>query len=210
MEDNPEQQPKFRRNPNEKIKRIKDVFVRLVETNGYDNVTTNHIAKEAGLSIGTVYKYFKGGKSEILKAVFDEEIDSFMDEEDFPKFLQMIAKIDPEGIRQFVTKYYEGHKEYYVYHMAYDHAIATDKELFKTFQNEIKYTIRDVIPYAKKLPELANVDDEVIFQTIFIATNTVESLVHQQLFYAPFFDEDEEFIDYLAKLFEFILRTYLR
>ena len=57
MSDNPE--PKFHRDKEGKIKLIIETFVRLINQKSYTNVSTNLVAKEAGLSIGTVYNYFK-------------------------------------------------------------------------------------------------------------------------------------------------------
>ncbi|MHA1463373.1 MAG: TetR/AcrR family transcriptional regulator, partial [Candidatus Heimdallarchaeota archaeon] len=67
MSDNPE--PKFHRDKEGKIKLIIETFVRLINQKSYTNVSTNLVAKEAGLSIGTVYNYFKS-KEDILQAAF--------------------------------------------------------------------------------------------------------------------------------------------
>lgn len=40
----------------------------LLEADGVDKLTTNHIAERAGVSIGTLYQYF-GGKQDILAAI---------------------------------------------------------------------------------------------------------------------------------------------
>lgn len=41
----------------------------LIETKGYENVTIRDIAEAAGVSIGLIYKYFPGGKFDILKEI---------------------------------------------------------------------------------------------------------------------------------------------
>jgi AcrR family transcriptional regulator len=50
------------------IDAILDATFQLLEADGVDKLTTNHIAERAGVSIGTLYQYF-GGKQDILAAV---------------------------------------------------------------------------------------------------------------------------------------------
>jgi len=64
-------QKKFTRNPQEKIDLIYKTFFHLILENGYQNVSTNHIAKAAGISVGTVYLYFPGGKKDIINGYFE-------------------------------------------------------------------------------------------------------------------------------------------
>ena len=47
---------------------ILDATFQLLEAQGADRLTTNHIAERAGVSIGTLYQYF-GGKQDILAAI---------------------------------------------------------------------------------------------------------------------------------------------
>ena len=47
--------------------------LRLFATNGYESTSIRMIAKEANISVGLMYNYFKeGGKNELLKAIFLE------------------------------------------------------------------------------------------------------------------------------------------
>lgn len=48
---------------------IMDVTKRMIEDHGYQQTTTNKIAQSAGISIGLVYKYFPGGKIDILREI---------------------------------------------------------------------------------------------------------------------------------------------
>jgi AcrR family transcriptional regulator len=50
------------------VEAIFDATFQLLEAGGLENLTTNHIAQRAGVSIGTLYQYF-AGKSEILAAM---------------------------------------------------------------------------------------------------------------------------------------------
>jgi len=50
------------------VEAIFDATFQLLEAGGLEDLTTNHIARRAGVSIGTLYQYF-GGKQEILAAM---------------------------------------------------------------------------------------------------------------------------------------------
>lgn len=50
------------------IDAILDATFQLLEADGAEKLTTNHIAERAGVSIGTLYQYF-GGKQDILAAI---------------------------------------------------------------------------------------------------------------------------------------------
>jgi AcrR family transcriptional regulator len=54
------------RNKEAKTGAIIDATLKLVGTMGYDRVTIRDIAGEAGVSIGLIYKYFPGGKFDII------------------------------------------------------------------------------------------------------------------------------------------------
>ena len=47
----------------------------LIETRGYEKVTIRDIAETTGVSIGLIYKYFPGGKFDILKGISHRYID---------------------------------------------------------------------------------------------------------------------------------------
>ena len=66
---------KFSRNKQAKIEKIYDAFFRLVSERGYGKTSTNHVAEEAGVSIGTVYRYFPDGKDDILLNYFENAKD---------------------------------------------------------------------------------------------------------------------------------------
>jgi len=51
-----------------KIEAILDAAFQLLEADGVERLTTNHVAERAGVSIGTLYQYF-GGKQDVLAAL---------------------------------------------------------------------------------------------------------------------------------------------
>lgn len=72
----------------------------LIETRGYDKVTIRDIAETAGVSIGLIYKYFPGGKFDILKGLSYRYIDELflinqpetVDFNNFPVYVKEVLK----------------------------------------------------------------------------------------------------------------------
>lgn len=57
---------------------ILEATLQLLETHGADQLTTNHIAQRAGVSIGTIYQYFRNKKA-ILAALAERRADTVRD-----------------------------------------------------------------------------------------------------------------------------------
>jgi AcrR family transcriptional regulator len=62
-------QKNVKRDKKAKIAYIQEATCMLIATKGYENVTIRDIAEAAGVSIGLIYKYFPGGKFDILKEI---------------------------------------------------------------------------------------------------------------------------------------------
>jgi AcrR family transcriptional regulator len=55
-----------------------EATARILLKSGYDNASTNKIAQEAGVSIGSLYQYFPG-KEALVAAVIDQHMEEMMD-----------------------------------------------------------------------------------------------------------------------------------
>ena len=201
-----EAEPKFRRDKEGKIKLIVETFLRLIETKGYANVSTNLVAKEAGISIGTLYNYFEN-KAEILRKGFETNVENFID---FSVMMKILVDRDYKSIKYFVSKFLKSHQDHYQLNNAYDQAIAANAEIFQSFQENTKEYIKKFTKIAKEnSPTLKKVPENSILKAIMISTNLLDSMVHQHLFRNPIFDTDEELIEYLVKFFQFTLDLYI-
>jgi AcrR family transcriptional regulator len=68
----PRKRPAQRRST-ETVERILDVAARLFDERGYRGTTTNHVAAEAGISIGSLYQYFPN-KDALLVALAERHL----------------------------------------------------------------------------------------------------------------------------------------
>ncbi len=85
------------RDKDAKIGSITEATIRLIETKGYEKVTIRDISDSAGVSVGLIYKYFPGGKFDILvKGLGLQTIESLLsmnqpeniDYNDFPGYMR--------------------------------------------------------------------------------------------------------------------------
>jgi hypothetical protein len=89
-----------KRNKEAKIISIQDATCMLFETRGYEKLTIRDIAEAADVSIGLIYKYFPGGKFDILKGIgyrCTEELlmskqPEIVDFNDFPGYIRDVIK----------------------------------------------------------------------------------------------------------------------
>jgi AcrR family transcriptional regulator len=93
----PEDKKAIIRDKDAKIEAIMDATQKLISSMGYEKVTIRDIAEKADVSVGLIYKYFPGGKFEILtKGLADKNMDLILNInhvetvnfEDFPGFIR--------------------------------------------------------------------------------------------------------------------------
>jgi len=92
--------PSIKRDKEAKIISIQDATRMLIETRGYEKVTIRDIAEAAGVSIGLIYKYFPGGKFDILKGIGYRYTDELLmtkqpenvDFNNFPDYIRDVIK----------------------------------------------------------------------------------------------------------------------
>ncbi|HIH75002.1 MAG TPA: TetR/AcrR family transcriptional regulator [Methanosarcina sp.] len=93
-----EDQKGVKRDKKAKISSIQDATCKLIETKGYENVTIRDIAEAGGVSIGLIYKYFPGGKFDILKEISYQYTDELLmtknpenvNFDDFPDYIRNV------------------------------------------------------------------------------------------------------------------------
>jgi AcrR family transcriptional regulator len=198
--------PKFHRNKEGKIKRIVESFLRLLNQYDYNDISTNKIAEEAGVSIGTLYNYFDN-KEDILQHIFDGITEDFVDMGDIMK---IIKERDYDTIQKFIGNYLRNHREYYILNKAHDQAMGASQEIFNSFQDNIKGYIESFMKTAKTMGiNLGTTPKEEFTKAFLVGLNIIDTQVHIHLFRKPIFNDDNELIDYLTKMFIFTLDMYL-
>jgi AcrR family transcriptional regulator len=165
------------------VEAILDAVVRILKREGFDAITTNHIADVAGVSIGSLYQYFPD-KSAIFVALHGRHI------EEIDRVIQRTLVEHPsspleELLRAMVDAMIAAH--------------VRDPELFKLLATEVPHRADGTRDFAVRLHgafrlAIASRTDELphgmrkgrsLDKLAFVVTHMVESLVHGALFRRP-------------------------
>ena len=112
--------------------KIINTTVQMIQNKGYNKISTNHIAKKANVSIGTLYYHFKNGKPDIVKELLIRGYTEFLDE---TKLENVNQDNFPQFLKNFLERYIAQHQENKSLIIAIEMALLTNKNLFADFEN---------------------------------------------------------------------------
>lgn len=198
---------KFTRNKQEKINLIYDTFFKLILKQGYHKTSTNHVAKSAKISIGTIYKYFPGGKEDIIRKYFKESMETFFDTHDLS---QTTDENIGDFLNQFVLDLFKNHMENKGYNLAFRSTIQSDKILHDTHKEKVTNFFKDYVQKLRKINKHFEQFSEKSLVDVFVFMyNLVNAVIYHHLTVMELFDTDDKFIEYLVNLVVFSLKYYL-
>ena len=199
---------KFSRNKQEKINRIYDTFFKLILKQGYHKTSTNHVAKSAKISIGTIYKYFPKGKEDIIRKYFEESMETFLDS-------QNLSNMNEENIRDFLNHFvldlFKNHEENKGYNLAFRSAIQSDKILHDAHKEKIFNIFKDKVQKLRKTNvNFKQLPEESLIEVFIFIYNLVNAILYHHLSVMELFDTDDKLVEYLSNLVVFSLKYYLK
>ena len=196
-------QKSFTRNKEEKIRLIFETFADLVNRNGYDSLSTRHIAKAAGISVGTIYHYFPGGKHTIASRYIDFVTDELYD----PNIFEKIGEKDlREFFEELIRKYVIAHHKHIEIHKAIDQAILADPNVYRRNLEATKLNISRVVTELRDTGLYNSIPEPIVLNSFILLFNVLEGLIHRHFFIYPLFETEEELIAFLVKLLECITK----
>lgn len=158
---------------------VLDAVVRVLKREGFSAVTTNRIAEVAGVSIGSVYQYFRD-KRAIFVALHQRHIDQ-IDRMVETKLIEHATSSLDDVMRAMIEGMIDAH--------------ITDPELYELLATEVPHRADGTRDFAVRLHgafrlalssrahELKKGRD--LDTMVFIVANMVESLSHAALFRRP-------------------------
>ena len=166
-------EPKQKRAIKKKEAIIKAGF-NLICKNGYYNTNTKEIAKEAGVSTGIIYQYFKD-KHDILM----EALTLYGDKIFFPIINSKEIIINNNNIdsviKEMINYYIENHKISKIAHEELMSMVHSDKEIAKFYYNrELEMT--NII---KNIFEKNNYNNDNLFEKSHIILGLIDNLCHE-------------------------------
>ncbi|TFG30048.1 MAG: TetR/AcrR family transcriptional regulator [Promethearchaeota archaeon] len=192
-----EQKKKFVRNKKEKIEIIYDTFIDLLKNEGYTNLSTNHIAEIAPISLGTIYRYFPEGKAAIAKGYFENIKDQIINEE---FFLQAKKKNLPELFKSIITRHLQVYRENFKAFLAYEQAMLSNKDLFENYENSVHEFAEETVKRLRNEDSLfRSVPEKQFLKGFIFIYNLIEAIIRRHLVIFPIFQTDDELISFLIK-----------
>ncbi|MHA1563407.1 MAG: TetR/AcrR family transcriptional regulator [Promethearchaeota archaeon] len=176
------------RNKEATIEKIYGIFFKLVLEEGFHKASTNKIAKEAKISIGTLYHHFPEGKKEIIRRYFENSVERSFDLEEFKKLnMSNIASV----FRQFVLNVLRNHDE----SLAQAH-----KERVVEISTGIVKELQETSEFFKSREK-----QRLIRSFVFIY-NIINAIIYHHIVFMDLFQNDEDLIDYVSNLLAFTIK----
>ncbi len=196
--ESPMKKGRYVRDKEGKINLILETFEELVNRDGYDKLSTRHIAKAAGISVGTIYHYFPGGKHSIAMGFLERLTQGIFDPSLF-----MAAK-DEMSLKalytDFTSRHLASHRENLEIHRALDQAILADKAVREHNSEVIMMNLRSAAEELMKRGLYREASAPNVAGRFLRNFKLIEAVVHRHLLVEPLFESDEELVDFLSKI----------
>ncbi len=190
-------QKKFVRNIEEKKEIIYNTFITLLKEKSYSQLSTNHIAEIAPISLGTIYRYFPEGKAAIAKGYFEHIKDQIINNE---FFLQAKNKNLPELFKSLISRHLQVYRENLKAFLAYEQALLSNKELFKNYETSVYDFAEETVKKLRKEDSLfRSIPEKQFIKSFIFIYNLIEAIIRRHLVIFPMFQTDEELKSFLVK-----------
>ncbi len=162
----------------EKKQRIKDAAIKLMSERGYHNTSSNEIAKEADVSIGTFYSYFKDKKAlyiELVNDIYSKVLEP-VNLSELPDDLSI-----EDTVKLYISYVFKGH-EYMTEFQREIASLSEQSDEFRSIEMEHKKQLTHAfMSMMNAYSEIIKVKDS---QTAsYIILTTVEAVIHDIQFH---------------------------
>lgn len=187
---------KFSRDKESKIRAIINATIELINEKGPASFSVNEIPERAGLSIGTVYRYFPRGKDDIIAEILRKNIVGFI------KLIEDSTK-DATSIDEAWTKIikaYMGLKREYLSIDAFlVEAAPRGSELFDELAPEVMDFYGALNRILSRFDSFGELTEEQIVIRLGLSFSMMRTAVRGQSVF-PVFESDEELLGYLLRV----------
>ncbi len=186
-----------RRNKEKTKDLILQVATELINENGYDKLSTNHIADRAKIAIGTVYHHFPNGKVDIVYEITLRNFDKIVN---FDLFGDLTESNFKEYLYKFIKNHIEAHREDLKINLAFQQAFLSDRQIFDSHISLIEEKLMVLTNAIHNLNIFKQISKKDLFTKLRTSFILLDSMVHYHLFLTPILDSDEKLIQYLSRL----------
>jgi AcrR family transcriptional regulator len=191
-----ERKKKFSRDKESKIRAIIDATIDLINDKGPAGFSVNEIPGKAGLSIGTVYRYFPRGKDDIIAELLRNNVAEFI------KLVEN-STVDATSIEEvwaMIIKSYMGLKREY---LSIDAFLVEAAPLGSELFNELAPVVMDFYRAMNRVlghfHSFEGLSEEQITTRLGLSFSMMRTAVRGQSVF-PVFESDEELLGYLLRV----------
>lgn len=171
---------KFTRDKETKIETIITSFAELVRRKGYADVTIRDIAEKAGVSLGTIYRYFSSGKPELASKLYERFLIEITPTDIDPD--------DPQTLEEEIRRHIRVHRENVGLYRAFDSAVLEARDLFEGTKE-------------RRLEVLeGRYGDEGKARRVSFCYGVVDAVVHRHIFIESLAESDEALVRLLVSM----------
>jgi len=154
--------------------RILEATIEIISEKGYAPTTTKEIADKAGVSEGTIFKYY-GSKKELLRRIVETTLEDFKEYSVNEAIPEVFAKSDDDSAQKFLIRLMGERAEFFRKHDKAMQVIIQetmiDNTIRETFRekvwSEMTGVSDQIFDRAKKAGEFRDVDNRTLRRAIF-------------------------------------------
>lgn len=184
--------------------KILKVAEELIVKKGYNAVSARKIAREAKMSVGTLYHHFPNGKLSILYEIILSHRNEFIERFDLSKIEQLS---NPEIAKDHLIKLIEQYRQFAPLIKGFEVELLTNKKLIADLENllipqesRLKKLFTDII--LRFYPDIK--EPEKAFSTI---SRIFTSIIYTHVIFENFYGTDEELVEILYKMLDGLLKS---
>lgn len=177
------------------VEMIMRATARILVRDGYEALTTNQVAREAGASVGSLYQYF-ASKEELVAALVDQHVNDTMRQtrEELPQLSLLSVE---QAVRRFVELSIEAHRCDPELHRVLVEQLPRIGE-FKKIEAAFEEGVLMAEAYLRA--HASEITPQNHRLTAFMLVNTIESLTHMAVLARPEFLVQDEFVSEVTTL----------
>jgi len=184
--------------------KILKVAEELIVKKGYNAISARKIARDAKMSIGTLYHHFPNGKLSILYEIILSYRNEFIENFDFSKIEQLD---NPDIAKEYLLTIIAQHRKFAPLIKGFEVELLTNKKLLVDLDNlmksqEIRFKkfFTDII--LKFYPDIKEPE-----KTFSIIRRIFTTIIHTHVIFENFYGTDEELVEILYKMFTGLIKS---
>lgn len=186
--------PKQRRSK-EQVEKIKKIAYDLFSKEGYYNISSNRIAKEAKISIGTFYSYFNNKKEVFIELLHEYNKNVI---EQLPRMLPQNHEDIDDIIKEYVQRVSEAHNFSTDFHRQMIIMMHSDKEIKEVIDYYEILMIKKIYDLLKQYKVNAEIE------TAYLIFRSTESIVHDIKIFGCTVDKEQLLNEHIKMITNYI------